>query len=376
VSRRALPVLALPFLALLLLAACEDQRGAGGLDVASALGGEATAGFARAEAPRQFRFPGDHNAHPAFRNEWWYFTGQLAAAGGERFGYQVTFFRIALAPSAPPRTSAWATRQLWMAHVALTAIDRERHWHRERFARGALGLAGQQREPFRVWLEDWQLIGGDGGAFPWQLAIDAGDFTLDLTLEPQREPVLQGDDGLSQKSAAPGNASYYYSITRLATTGSVALGGERHPVTGLSWLDREWSTSALGEGQAGWDWFSLQLAGGADLMLYQLRREDGSRDRHSAGLFLAADGRRQPLPADAFALEPVRWWRADSGARYPVAWRLQVPGEGLDLRVEAAVDDQAMATAVRYWEGAVEVRSAEDGAVAGQGYLEMTGYDS
>ena len=375
-SRRALPLLALPFLALLVLTACGEQRSAGGLDVASALGGEASAGFARADRPRQFHFPEDHNAHPAFRNEWWYFTGQLAAPDGERFGYQVTFFRIALAPSSPPRTSAWATRQLWMAHAALTAIDAEQHWHRERFARGALGLAGQQVEPFRVWLEDWALTGGDGGAFPWRLAIDAGDFALALTLGPQREPLLQGDGGLSQKSAEPGNASYYYSITRLTTAGTLTVGGTQKPVSGLSWLDREWSTSALGEGQAGWDWFSLQLASGDDLMLYRLRRKDGSSDPHSAGMLLGADGRRRPLAADAFTLEPERWWRADSGTRYPVAWRLRVPGEGLDLHVEAAVDDQEMATAVRYWEGAVEVRNAGDGAAAGRGYLEMTGYDA
>ncbi|KGE03200.1 lipocalin-like domain-containing protein [Pseudohaliea rubra] len=368
--------LAPPLLALLLLAGCGDRETTTGLDVASALGGDATAGFARANAPRQFDFPADHNAHPAFRNEWWYFTGQLTAANGERFGYQVTFFRIALAPPAPPRASAWATQQLWMAHSALTAIDAGRHWHRERFARDALGLAGQQSEPFRVWLEDWTLAGGDGGTFPWQLSIDAGDFTLVFTLEPQREPVLQGDGGLSQKSAETGNASYYYSITRLTTTGTLTVGEEQYAVTGLSWLDREWSTSALGEGQAGWDWFSLQLASGDDLMLYQLRREDGSRDRHSAGLLLGADGRRQPLSADAFSLEPARWWQAESGVRYPVAWRLQVPGASLDLRIEAAVDDQEMATAVRYWEGAVEVRAAESGAAAGRGYLEMTGYDS
>lgn len=375
-SRPTLPLLGLPLLALLLLTGCGGRETATGLDVASALGGEDTAGFARASAPRQFRFPEDHNAHPAFRNEWWYFTGQLAAKSGERFGYQVTFFRIALAPPAPPRASAWAARQLWMAHGALTAIDSGRHWHRERFARDALGLAGQDARPFRVWLEDWAITGGDGGVFPWQLAVDAGDFTLALTVEPQREPVLQGDGGLSQKSAEPGNASYYYSITRLATTGTLTVGGEQHAVTGLSWLDREWSTSALGEGQAGWDWFSLQLAGGDDLMLYRLRRDDGSSDRHSAGMLLAADGRRQPLAADAFTLEPERWWRADSGARYPVAWRLRVPGEGLDLRVEATVDNQEMATAVRYWEGAVEVRTSEGGAAAGRGYLEMTGYDS
>ncbi|MEQ8262214.1 lipocalin-like domain-containing protein [Pseudohaliea sp.] len=358
----------------LLGVACGDRRPATGLDVSSALGGEAAAGFARASEPRRFAFPEDHNAHRAFRNEWWYFTGQLATADGEGFGYQVTFFRIALAPAAPGRSSAWATRQVWMAHVALSAIDAGAHWHGERFARAALGLAGQQARPFRVWLEDWQVTGGEGGSFPWELAVATEDFTLALSLSPERDPLLQGDEGLSQKSAEAGNASYYYSITRLATAGAITVGGERHTVTGRSWLDREWSTSALGADQAGWDWFSLQLDNGADLMVYRLRQKDGSTDRHSAGTLLGADGRRQALAAGDFQLQPRRWWRSEDGTRYPVAWRLQVPGAGLDLRVEALLDDQVMDTAVRYWEGAVSVAEADSDRTLGRGYLEMTGY--
>lgn len=363
------------FLCLLLAGAgCDHRAPDPGIDVASALGGEAAAGFARAAAPRRFRFPADHNAHPAFRNEWWYLTGHLESDDGERFGYQVTFFRIALAPAAPTLDSAWATRQLWMAHVALTAIDRGEHMHRERLARGALGLAGQQAEPFRLWLEDWALSGGRGGAFPWRLRVETDAFGFDLTLAPQRPPLLQGDDGLSQKSDAPGNASYYYSITRLATTGSLNRDGEHVSVRGRSWLDREWSTSALGEEQTGWDWFSLQLGSGDDLMLYRLRRRGGATDPHSGGTLLDAEGRRQPLASEDFALTPLRWWRSPAGARYPVAWRLQLPGAGLDLRVEALVDAQEMATGVRYWEGAVGVWAAAGGERLGQGYLEMTGY--
>jgi predicted secreted hydrolase len=362
-------------LACLVASGCQRQ-GADGIDVAEALGGEADAGFARAIAPRVFMFPDDHNAHPAFRNEWWYLTGQLQATDGERFGYQLTFFRIALAPEAAPRDSAWATRQLWMGHVALTAIDDETHHHDQRLARGALELAGQTREPFAVWLEDWSLRGEDGGDFPWRLAIETGDFALALTLEPQRAPVLQGDAGLSQKSAAAGNASYYYSITRLATRGTIRTDdGETSAVTGSSWLDREWSTSALGEDQTGWDWFSLQLEDGRDLMLYRLRQRGGGTDPHSAGSVIGADSHKTALGADDFALEPLRWWSSPQGARYPVAWRLRVADAGLDLRVEALVDDQEMATGVRYWEGAVGVRSASSGEVLGRGYLEMTGYD-
>jgi predicted secreted hydrolase len=360
-------------LVLVVLVGCsrEDE---GGIDVATALGGIADDGFLRADAPREFRFPEDHNAHPAFRNEWWYITGNLHAADGERFGYQVTFFRIALAPEVAARDSAWSTRQLWMAHVALSQIDRGRHQHDQRLARGALGLSGQETGPFRVWLEDWRIDGEVDGAFPWTLQVAAEDFDLALTLEPRREPVLQGDAGLSQKSAQPGNASYYYSITRLATTGTVTRDGQAVTVEGMSWLDREWSTSALGAEQVGWDWFSLQLDSGDDLMVYRLRNCDGGTDPHSAGLLLSAAGHRRVLAAEDFELTPRRRWTSPSGAVYPVAWSLRVPDEGIDLVVDARLDDQEMLTGVRYWEGSVAVRSSPERADTGIGYLEMTGY--
>jgi len=360
-------------LLMLLLAGCARQDDAG-IDVASALGGIADEGFRRADGPREFRFPEDHAAHPAFRNEWWYLTGNLHAADGERFGYQVTFFRIAVAPEVAVRDSAWSTRQLWMAHVALSQIDGGRHQHDQRLVRGALGLAGQTTRPFRVWLEDWRIDGEPDGGFPWSLQIATPDFSLALALEAQRQPVLQGDEGLSQKSAQPGNASYYYSITRLATTGTVTRDGEAVSVEGRSWLDREWSTSALGADQVGWDWFSLQLDSGDDLMVYRLRNCGGITDPHSAGVLLSADGRRRALAPEDFELTPRRRWDSASGAAYPVTWSLRVPDEDIDLVVDALLDDQEMLTGVRYWEGAVEVRSTSDDAAAGLGYLEMTGY--
>lgn len=359
-----------------LCSACEaPPPGGGGLEVAEALGGDVSAGFERALEPRTFSFPKDHNAHPSFRNEWWYVTGQMTAADGERFGYQVTFFRIALQPGEPKRDSAWATHQVWMAHAALTEIDAEEHHHQARLSRGAVGLAGQTPRPFRIWLEDWQLVGSDGGEFPWRVQVATEDFSLDLSLTPEREPLLQGDGGLSQKSAAPGNASYYYSITRLNTSGTLTRATDTLPVSGRSWLDREWSTSALGDNQVGWDWFSLQLDSGADLMLYRLRTRDGDTDTHSAGTLLTARGQRRPLSAEEFELTPTRWWSSATGARYPVAWRLQVEQSDLDLRVEALLDDQEMATGIQYWEGAVGVWAADTQERLGQGYLEMTGYE-
>jgi predicted secreted hydrolase len=345
-----------------------------GIDVATALGGSVRAGFARAEQPRAFSFPADHNAHPDFRNEWWYVTGHLRGPQGQRFAWQVTFFRIALGTEAPSLDSDWATRQLWMAHVALADLDAGVHRHAERFARQSIGLAGQQSTPFRLWLEDWQLVGGPGGVFPWRLEVDSGEFALQLELEPLRTPLLQGEAGLSQKGSAAGNASYYYSITRLATRGRLRRGDVSLAVSGQSWLDREWSSSALEDGQVGWDWFSLQLDDDTDLMLYRLRRSDGSADSHSAGSLLRADGSVLRLTADDFSLQPRRYWQAPDGARYPVGWRLRVPAAGLELDVEALLDTQLMDTAVTYWEGAVGVRDAADGRSLGRGFLEMTGY--
>lgn len=358
----------------LLVSACDSGSQADSLSVGDALGGIAADGFARADRPRDFVFPADHAAHPDFRNEWWYLTGNLETAGGDRIGYQLTLFRIALAPGAPESESAWATHQVWMAHVAISDIASADHRHAERYARGAAGLAGQSMQPFRVWLEDWQISGESDGSFPWTIAVDAGDFALQLSVSPEKGPVLQGEGGLSQKSAAPGNASYYYSITRLVTEGEVRIGEASHRVAGSSWLDREWSTSALGEDQAGWDWFSLQLDAGQDLMVYRLRGKDGGTDPHSAGAWVDDDGRSETLGAEDFTLREERFWTSASGRRYPVAWTLDSDGRAPTLRVEALLDDQEMQTSVRYWEGAVRVTAADGGDPLGHGYLEMTGY--
>lgn len=358
------------------LAGCDSgERDGDTIDVGAALGGVAEEGFERAVGPREFRFPEDHGPHSGFRNEWWYLTGNLDDAAGHRFGYQLTFFRIGIVPEPPALDSGWATGTLWMAHAALTDAAAGSHAHDQRIVRGAVGLAGAEAVPLRVWLEDWTLNGAHDGGFPWAIEVTTDSFTLELALEPARSPVLQGDAGLSQKSAEPGNASYYYSIPRLATRGTVIVDGVARAVSGLSWLDREWSTSALGPEQEGWDWFSLQLDDGADLMLYRLRKRGGGSDRHSAGSLTRPGEPAQRFEAGDFSLEPLRFWRdRESGARYPVRWRLRIPTAKIDLEIEAVVDDQLMDTLVRYWEGAVDARDPDSGAPRGRGYLEMTGY--
>ena len=344
------------------------------------LGAPAEEGYARALQPRAFRFPADHGPHPEFSAEWWYFTGNLQGPDGRPFGYQLTFFRKALSPRPVRRTSAWAASQAWMAHLALTDVQAGKHRAWERFSREALDLAGARSQPFRVWLEDWQVVGGPAG--PWRLVAAADDARLELDLQATRPPVLQGDRGLSRKGSQPGNASYYYSLTRLETRGHVQVGGERHPVTGLSWMDREWSTSALEPGQVGWDWFSLQLSDGSDLMLYQLRRTDGTADPASSGSLAdapAGSGVTVPRPFAAadMRLLPRGTWRDPEGTRWPVRWRIEIPREDLVLDVEPWLEAQKMDLSVPYWEGAIRARGTRRGRpVEGRGYLELTGYSS
>ena len=361
-------------LVLLLIAGCSpgEPPGTGGAEVAVLLGGEAAEGFERAYDPRIFSFPRDHGVHPGFRSEWWYITGNLDSGTGRRFGFQVTFFRFALSPPpAENRASAWAADHLWMVHVAVTDARGRRHHAEERLAREALGLAGGVGEPVRVWLEDWRLSGGDEG-FPRDLVLDGKELGLRLSFEPARAPLLQGDAGLSQKGPEPGNASYYYSITRLKTRGELRLGDSRFQVSGLSWLDREWGTSALGKDQVGWDWFSLQLNDGTDLMYYRLRTRAGEADPHSAGSLLAQNGEIRRLGPRDVRLEPKRWWVSPEGARYPVSWDIRVMPLNRTLTVTGVIDDQEMDLSVVYWEGAVDV--LDGGKPVGRGYLEMTGY--
>ncbi len=340
--------------------------------VVDMLGGEADAGFERAEQPRTFRFPQDHGAHPGFRSEWWYFTGNLETAQMRRFGFQLVFFRNALKPGEVDGESAWRSKQIWMAHFALTDVQSGRFHAYERFSRGAIGLAGAQPEPFAVWLDDWSVRQQDG---QWILHAAEKGLSLTLSLVPLRQPVLQGDAGLSQKSAAAGNASYYYSIPRIRAEGEVMVGDQTHRVTGGVWLDREWSTSALGEDQAGWDWFSIQLEDGSDLMFYQLRGKDGRADPHSSGSLLLPDGELIRLGAEDVKLQPLGYWDSPKGGRYPVHWRLQIPSQGLDLEVAPVLKNQELDLLVRYWEGAMDISGTHAGkAVRGQGYLELAGY--
>ncbi len=340
--------------------------------IGDALGGIPAEGFKRATEPRRFSFPLDHGPHTGFRNEWWYFTGNLRTEQGRRFGFQLVFFRTALAPEGVKGESPWRTHHVWMAHFALTDAETEQFYAFERFSREAIGLAGAQAKPFAVWLDDWSVREQNGY---WLVTTTAAGLSLSLTLKPQRPPLLQGDAGLSQKSAEPGNASYYYSIPRLTAEGEILLNGKHHRVNGLAWLDREWSTSALSEEQTGWDWFALQLDDGSELMFYRLRRRDGSIDPHSSGSWSQPDGTLVKLTTDNIQLDVLDRWTSPKGGQYPLHWRLRVPEHNLDLWITPVIKNQEVDLLVRYWEGAMDVSGTRDGKpVRGSGYLELTGY--
>ncbi|HEY8536932.1 MAG TPA: lipocalin-like domain-containing protein [Vicinamibacterales bacterium] len=320
------------------------------------------------------QLPRDHASHPEYRIEWWYYTGNLETEGGRRFGYQVTFFRIGVTPE-PDNPSVFAVRDLHIAHAAVTDIERRRHLVAERLNRGGVGWAGASTSAYHVWNEDWFARLDDG-----RHVLQARDrqFAIDLVLAEGGPPVLHGERGYSRKGSTPGNASHYYSLTRMPTEGHLTIDGERLAVSGASWMDHEFGTSFLEPGQQGWDWFSLQLDDGTELMMFQLRRTDGRVDPQSSGT-LVSGGVARALGAGAFTLTPGRRWTSGrSRATYPVEWRIQVPGERLDLMVRPVLDDQELTglrTGVTYWEGAIEVTGTRGGRrVAGRGYLEMTGY--
>jgi predicted secreted hydrolase len=341
------------------------------------LGDGAAPGFARAIEPRDFSFPADHGSHDAFRTEWWYFVGNLDDAAGSHFGFELTFFRIALSPEAESRASAWGTNQVWMANFAVTDVARARFGTAERFARGALGLAGAEAAPFRVWVNDWSVEGFmDSSTADLRVTARDAEMSVALQLKATKPPVAQGDRGLDAKGPERGNASYYYSFPRLAATGSIEVDGVATEVTGNAWIDREWGTSALSAGVAGWDWFALQLSDGRDLMYYRLRDANGNASPFSGGSIVDADGESRRLAAGDVRLTAVDYWRsARTGIRYPVAWRLEVPSEDAVLEIVPYLEDQEVDLSVRYWEGAVRVAGNQGASrLTGHGYLELAGY--
>ena len=319
-------------------------------------------------------FPQDHFAHYQFRTEWWYFTGNLKTADGRAFGYQLTFFRHGYRPprDRDPVTSRFVMNDVKFAHFAVTDVSTGKFYFDDRVSRGAFGEAGFGDGTRLAWIDDWESdFEGD-----FRLKATTKDYAIQLILRPEKPVVLQGENGLSQKADGQGHASYYYSITRLSTSGTVKIGDTSYAVEGGSWFDREWATNQLTPEQSGWDWFAIQLSDGSDLMLYQMRRKDGGIDSHSGGKWIAADGSTADVGAKEFQLERKKSWESPtSKTTYPVEWRLSIARLNLELQIVPPVINQELNLAVVYWEGCIRLMGRRAGKpVSGVGYMELTGY--
>lgn len=350
-----------------------------GISLSKAMGEVANEDFSKAVEKRKFIFPDDHGPHFDFRTEWWYFTGNLTSDDNRKFGYQFTIFRTALSKQKNERNSKWNSNQIYMAHFAVTDIDENKFFFDERFSREGNNLSGAQINPFKVWVEDWQITQTESRTkyeLPTiSIKAKTDKMEINFTLEAIKPFVLQGDEGLSQKGKQPGNASYYYSYTRLKTDGKIILSGQEFSVRGFSWMDREWSTSALSEDQKGWDWFALQLEDNTEIMYYQMRKKDGTADVFSKGVFVDEKGASQLITKDSVVLKVTDYWLSPTGEKYPSGWNLQIPSKEINLKITPAVKNQLMDVAVRYWEGSVKIEGTKNGnRVNGRGYVELTGY--
>lgn len=338
-------------------------------------------GFRQAVTGYRYAFPRDHGSHDEFRTEWWYYTGHLTAENGRRFGYQVTFFRRGIADEhVRNNPSRWAIRHLYLAHAALSDHGAQRFRFAEKVSRAGLGKAGSDSERLHVWIDRWAAEASTPAHDRQHLQASAGDFSLDLSLKAEKPPVVHGEGGISRKGEGYGQASHYYSMTRLSTTGTIVVDGTRLAVTGTSWMDHEFGPGDLGDDQVGWDWFGIQLHNRTELMLYRLRRADGTVDPVSSGTLIPPDGRPRLLSSSDIHIEVLDHWKSTtSGARYPSRWRISIPEIRLVLHLAPYLPNQELitrrSTQVTYWEGAVQITgSQEDAAITGDGYVELTGY--
>jgi len=350
--------------------------------LAVSIGATAPQHFAVASAPYRFAFPRDHFAHDAYRTEWWYFTGHLRATDGRRFGYELTFFRIGLEPRSSHWSagqSAWYAYQLYPAHFAITDERSGRFVYAETLARDALGQGYASQSTLRVGANGWTLSGTSELRPHMRLHAKSGDGELDLVMASQKPPAVHGSGGVSRKGPCASCASHYYSFTRLPSEGRLVSGGVAYSVEGVSWMDHEFGSGELQNDQSGWDWFSIQLNDDREIMLYRMRRTNGSTSLESSGSTIDAKGSVTHVPLAGFHIDSTGTWRSPAThASYPSGWTVSVAGIGTRLRLVPLQADQELVDSANptYWEGAVDVFDAATGARIGEGYVELTGYAS
>src|SRR6266436_608728 len=326
----------------------------------------------------RYEFPRDYFNHPDFQTEWWYYTGNLKSAEGRRFGFELTFFRQAVSRD-PEKSGTWDLRDLYLAHLALSDLDGGKFFHAERTNRSGPGIANVTESLGRIWNGNWQIQwrGSDQ-----ELNAIEQRFQLHLILHAEKPPVIHGENGISQKAEGSGRASHYISLTRLATSGAIDLGNKRFEVTGASWMDHEFFSHQLDSDQTGWDWLSLQLEDHTELMLFRIRRKDGSIDPYSAGTYVDASGKTTHLRSSDFSLEPAgdKWTNPQTGAVYPIHWKIAIPKLAIELDAKTPLASQELTGKTKlvpnYWEGAIVLTGqCNSQLLSGVGYVEMTGYD-
>ena len=315
--------------------------------------------------------PQDHYDHPNFRNEWWYFTGNLKDKNQQEFGYQFTIFRFK--NDEDNSNSLWSASDIYLGHLAITDIANSEYLHKEiYFRKSDLGLAGSDKDNNKIWISNWMLE-FDGNDV--HLSARQDEIILDLTLKSRSIPILHGKQGYSKKGADPSNASYYYSITDYETTGKISIDKTVYEVTGNSWYDHEWSSGVLPENVIGWDWFSINLNEGSQLMIYQLRNINDVPTPYSAGTFIDENNKVINLNQDQFQLKPIKYWESESTKiNYPLEWEIEIPELGINLLTVPKINKQEFNGSIIYWEGAIDVANSSNDSL-GEGYMELTGYN-
>jgi len=341
--------------------------------------------YTKAIEPREFTFPQDHLPHNDFKIEWWYVTGNLKTAEGREFGYQFTIFRNALTAekksnnmdnSEKSKISDWQTNQMYFAHIGLTDIQSNKLYHYERFSREKQGLAGADSNSISIYVEDLKLQIIEGEQDEIRISAHTDDFSLNLSMLQQKPKVFHGINGLSAKGFTEGNASYYYSYTRLATKGNILINNQEFNVTGNSWMDREWSSSILEENQEGWDWFSLQFFDNTEIMYFRLRDKNDIANSFEKGTFISADEISKFIEKEEVRLLPLEFWKSDDNINYPIRWELNYLTTGKKYLISAVIPNQVMNLSVKYWEGAVRIYDINSpDKLIGVGYMELTGYN-
>ncbi|MEO6459837.1 MAG: lipocalin family protein [Bdellovibrionota bacterium] len=317
------------------------------------------------------------------QTQWWYFTGHLATKEGRRFSFQyVAFERHASQDFFGVLPTRIWTEEFHVAHFAVSNIDALPGERRFRYyQKGGLlphfGFSSEER--FHVDLDGWQMHQEDESSF--RLLASEDGTTLQLKVEADKPLCYHGANGYAAKNARVEDGSLYCSFTRLKASGKLLIDGVLHEVTGSAWMDHEKMAADDRVFHNGWDWYSLQLDNGCELMLYLLKDANGDMSSYAMGSYFDKDGKTHAIQADDIQWDRLQYWKSPrSKANYPVVNHIRITSLGLDLRVNPLLEDQEMDTSktafITYWEGAVSAEgTCRSERVTGRGYLELVGYD-